>query len=331
MGHYLYFETAFHHMGDMFFMRNLIKSSAEIGANGVKFQVLIDYDSFLSEQHSMYKEFKKGTFTIDEWREIFGYASSFGLDIIFMPICPASFKLLEDTTYDVKYIDIHSVSFYDEIVLTLIKQTGIPVILGIGGRETKEIDEKIVFFGNQIKVLMVGFQAFPSNIEEVKLGKISWLRKKYPSIAIGYADHSSYDSDFAISSNLWAFLLGAEFFEKHLTIAEGQDRWDYQSALGVEKCKQIIKELDFLDHKVMGHTEEDYDKIEGKERIYRNRQKVAVSSKDLNMGYQLKKDDVILRMLDSAEGIIDVNLLIGKKTKTTIKKGERLSFVNISI
>ena len=324
MAHYFYTETAFHHMGEMDFMKRLIKASAEINAAGIKFQVLIDYDSFFSEEHSMYTDFRRAMFTVDEWREIFRYTHSLGLDIIFMPICTDAFQLLKDDSYSIKYIDIHSVSFYDEGVLSLIKQSGIPVILGIGGRNSDEIDAKLRFFGDQLKVIMVGFQAFPSKIEELRLGKIQWLMEKYSKLSIGYADHSSFESEHAIVSNEWAFLLGATFFEKHITVAEGEDRWDFQSAISVERCKILIERLKFLDNDVMRYQPNEFDIIEGKELVYRNRQKIAVAKGPLSMGHVLGESDIALKMLDSTEGIVDWKSLLGKRVSADVKQGEKL-------
>jgi len=328
---YFYTETAFHHMGDMAFLKSLIDASAEVGAHGVKFQVLIDYDSFIADQHSMYEEFKKGTFTVIEWRKIFSYTNSKGLDIIFMPICADSFQLLQSEDYQIKFLDIHSVSFYDQEVLGLIKESGLPVILGIGGRTTKEVDVKIEFFGDQLKTLMVGFQAFPTNIEEMKIGKIAWLKQKYPQLEIGYADHSPFDSQHAIASNEWAYLLGATYFEKHITTHPGLERWDWQSALSVENTKELIVKIRFLDKQVMAYSENDFDQIEGKELTYRNRQKIAVALNGLSEGHVLKEEDIAMKMLDSTEGIVDWKSLIGKTCTQPILKGEKLHYHNLDI
>lgn len=324
MATFFYTETAFHHMGDKAFMFELIDRSAEIGAQGIKFQVLLDYDSFISVKHSMYHEFKKGMFTEAEWVEIFLYTKSKDLEIIFMPICKDSMKLLDNNDFEISYIDIHSVSFYDQEVLAAIKERSYPIILGIGGRNSSEINDKLAYFGEQMKVLMVGFQAFPSNVDDLKLGKISWLKKKYPNLQIGYADHSAWDSEDAIRSNEWAYFLGARYFEKHITSKPGEERWDWQSALSVDGCEKIIHSLEFLDSKVMRYNELDFDQIEDRELVYRNRQKVAVAARNLAAGTVLKASDIQLRMLDSTEGEVDIQSLLSKRTNRDVEKGEKL-------
>lgn len=324
MSYYLYTETAFHHMGEMDFIKGLIDASKRVGAKGVKFQVLIDYDSFMSQQHSMYEGFKKGTFTAQEWREIFEYTNASGLDIIFMPLCVPAFDLLKSDKYKIKYIDIHSVSFYDEAILKEIKNSGIPVILGVGGRTSSEIDEKIAYFGTQLEVIMVGFQAFPSQIEDLRLGKIKWLKEKYTDRQVGYADHSSYENEHCVTTNEWAYILGARFFEKHITTDEGAERWDFQSAMGEEKFNQMVAKLDFLDKEVFKYSEEDFDKIEDKELTYRNRQKILVAATALSKGHVVGKQDIAFKMIDNAVGVYDDSLVIGKTLIEDIPVGGKI-------
>jgi N,N'-diacetyllegionaminate synthase len=313
----------------MDYLLKLIDTSAEIGANGIKFQILLDYDWQISKKHSMYEEFKKAMFTESVWREIFSYTANKGLDIILMPSCPKSFNLIHDKNYNIKYIDIHSVAFHDSILLQKVKESNIQVILGVGGRTTKEIDEKIIYFGDQLNVLMVGYQSFPSKIENIKLEKIKLLKNKYQKVKIGYADHSSFDSDHAISSNEWAYILGAQFFEKHLTIEEGIERWDFQSAIGPTKMKTLIEKLNFIDKEVFKYSELELDTIEDSELVYRNRQKIAVATKNLKSGEILTHFDITFKMIDNTHGLSTSELLIGKSLNKDIQEDDRITLDDV--
>ncbi|MBC8883220.1 N-acetylneuraminate synthase family protein [Flavobacterium piscinae] len=71
-------------------------------------------------------------------------------------------------------------------------------------------------------------------------------KKDFPNFKIGYADHSSFDDEYAVLSNEYARLLGATIFEKHFTLDEGLERVDFNSAIGVKKCKQYWTELILL-------------------------------------------------------------------------------------
>ena len=80
---------------------------------------------------------------------------------------------------------------------------------------------------------MVGIQAFPSTLGDVKLERITYFARKYPGITIGYADHSSYSDQMSKTSNEYAFILGARLFENILPLKKVK-RTDWQSALSTE-------------------------------------------------------------------------------------------------
>jgi N,N'-diacetyllegionaminate synthase len=307
---YFYTETAFHHQGDMAFMKGLIDASKSSGANGVKFQVMTRTSDFISTKHKAFKDLDSYCFDIKQWHEIFVYTKNAELDIIMMPLNTEAFELLN--SFDVKYLDIHSVSFYDNVLLKNIKNSKKEIILGVGGRTLNEIEEKINFFGDKLKVLMVGFQSFPSKLEDVKIGKIAFLKNKFPNLHIGYADHSAFDNIYAITSNEYASILGATIFEKHITTSEGIERVDYSAAVSSDKMREIIEKVNFINE----YVNTDYDtsfEFTTAETIYRERQLRCVVKKDLKAGTIFNEDMILLKLIDDQiDAFSNVNDLIGK-------------------
>lgn len=313
---YFYIETAFHHEGDLDYLKELIYNAKLIHADGVKFQVLTNIDDFVAIQHSGYNQLKEYCFNFNQWCEIFEYTKSLNLDIILMPLNIEALKLVD--IFPIKYIDIHSVSFNDIFLLEKINEYQQNIILGIGGRTYEEIKEKIIFFKNKVKVLMVGFQSFPSKLEDVNLGKIKYLVEEFSDFSIGYADHSSFDDENAILSNEYARLLGATVFEKHVTLNEGIERVDYNSAISFEKMKQIIERINFIESYILKDKNAAYE-LNDKELVYRNRQLVCVSTKAIEKGNYIKKDDVCFKMVsDSNNCITNSSELIGRISSENI-------------
>lgn len=307
---YFYIETAFHHEGDFNYLKELIYNAKLINADGVKFQVLTNIDDFIAFQHSGYDILKKYCFSFNEWSSIFEYTKSLDLDIILMPLNKEALKLVD--IYPIKYIDIHSVSFNDIFLLEEIFKFHQHIILGIGGRTYEEILEKINFFDDKVKVLMVGFQSFPSKLEDINLGKIKQLVNDFPKFLIGYADHSSFDDENAISSNEYARLLGATIFEKHVTLNEGIERVDYNSAISFEKMKRIIEKINFIESNILVDNKTAYE-LNEKEIVYRNRQLVCISNKIIEKGNYINKEDICFKMVsDSSNCITNSNDLIGR-------------------
>ncbi|WP_144281544.1 N-acetylneuraminate synthase family protein [Chryseobacterium echinoideorum] len=316
---YLYTETAFHHEGDYNYLMQLIDESKRIGVNGIKFQVLTNCGDFVSPKHKDYDILSKFCFSYDQWNNILSYTQSIGLDIILMPLNTEAIKL----SHFAKYIDIHSVSFNDRNLLEKINSTECKIILGIGGRTEDEVDDLISFFGKKVEVLMVGFQSFPSALEDVNLAKINYYHQKYPSLRIGYADHSSYNDKFSIISNDYARFLGATVFEKHITMKEGEERTDYSSAVSGDKIKEIMNNLNFIDTYILhkNHLE-----MSVAENNYRNRQLIAVATKSLAAGTILKEDDISLKLYHQSENQHNIkDELIGKKLLENIEKDYPIS------
>ena len=313
MSYYFYTETAFHHEGDCSYLKKLIDLSFEVGSNGIKFQVLFELNSLISSTHSNYSDLRRLIIPPSEWRSVFDLSIEKGLDIIAMPLDCSVFDFFLDYKKHIKYLELHSVSFNDYSLKKRIKESKIPLILGSGGRTLKEIDSLISFFGNQVEVLMHGFQSFPSKIENIRLDKISFLASKYPDLKIGFADHSSFDDDFSITSNEYAYLLGARVFEKHITLNEGVKRIDYESSLGSDKLKLIIDKLNFLDTQIF-KNKNDFSILNDYELKYRRRQKIAVASKKIKKGEFFSQDNVAFKMSDTQSDLNDFSLLINKKS-----------------
>jgi len=292
---YFYCETAFHHQGDFDYLKKLIDAAKEAGAQGVKFQVLTRVGDFVSTANKAYAALAGYVFDIGQWREIFPYAQSAGLDIILMPLNTEALELARE--FPIKYIEIHSVSFNDKALHAAIKTSGCDLIIGVGGRTMEEIGAMKIEFGAQLKVLMSGFQAFPSDLADIKLGKIAYLARRYPELKIGYADHSAFDNEFAVLANDYAYLLGARVFEKHIAIEEGVERVDFSAAVSKEKIADSIRRLAFLrDHALL--AENDYLSFNAPEQRYRDRQLVCVASRDLKTGEIISAEDIALKLAD---------------------------------
>lgn len=313
--YYLYTETAFHHEGDVNYLKNLIQASKESGANGIKFQVLTNPTDFISKSHSSFQELSSFCFAKSTWKDIFKYTEALDLDIIMMPLNIEALELCNE--FSIKYLEIHSVSFRDKTLHEKVKDSNVDLILGIGGRSQDEINYLLEFYDEQVKILMVGFQAFPSELSDIKLGKIEHLKRMYPKLKIGYADHSSFDSEYAIKSNEYAYLLGAEVFEKHITLKENKDRVDSASAISKEKISEIIKRLSFIRDKVIVRKDEIF-QFSDSEKKYRQRELKLVAAINLKKGDIINESSLNLKMIDHEKAISDPKLVLGKKCSQDI-------------
>jgi N,N'-diacetyllegionaminate synthase len=307
---FLYAETAFHHEGDYAYLKSLVDMAAETGCQGVKFQVLIDLDDLMSSLHANYQNAKKWLLRQNQWSNILEYANSKHLKIVAMPCDVAAVSMIEKLSFSIEFYDIHSVSFYDHKLLETIKCTGKPVILGVGGRTLEEMATSKEFFGDQLAVFMVGFQAFPSDLRHTRIGMIPFLKNLFPDCTIGYADHTDFRDEWGVKSFEYAYLLGARVFEKHLTCNEGVARVDYEAAVGYDKMVTIREKLLFLDE-LIGHGPNELFSLSEKEVAYRNRQKVLVAARPIMAGEGMSVANTRLKMANGSEAYTEVKELEG--------------------
>lgn len=313
---YVYAETAFHHEGDEAYLVALIRSAADSGVQGIKFQVCVDFNALISTAHPAYSTLSKYVFSAEQWRKAIDLARSLNLDVIVMPLDVESVRLAQERIDAVKYIELHSVAFNDQDLKDACRSSAIPLIIGAGGRTLDEIIDIKQYFGEQLKVVMTGFQAYPSKIADAKLLRIAELKRMFSDMIIGYADHSKYDDRWAVDSNAIAYTLGARMFEKHITLDEGEERVDYESAIGKAKMQEIVTQLRELEF-VLNMSQDSFEMTEA-EVGYRNRQKVAVAAHELRAGHVLREEDISLKMAGRFDGFFKKQDLIGRSLKVDI-------------
>jgi N,N'-diacetyllegionaminate synthase len=325
---YFYTETAFIHQGDVEYMLNLVKSSAAAGAHGIKFQVILDYDALISKANPNYHSFKAAMISKSDWEKIFLYAKECGLDIIMILGDEQVAKTVNNEwKHFVKYIDVAPAGFIYQPVLDYIRQSNIDVIMGVGGRTKNEIDEKLAFFGEQVKVLMFGHQAFPTQLHQSAIGKIPLLAKEYPNLILGYADHTPYNSVWSRQLHSIAYMLGARCFEKHIGIIEGEERFDYMTASSEESLRNMIMDMTDLAEKKVEIPF--LHKLNPSEIKYTARQLKAVAARDMAAGELLAESDIRYKMFESEDGFDYCTKITGKKVTLPVQADFPFTAANI--
>lgn len=319
---YVYAETAFHHEGDVPYLRRLVDEAAEAGAGGIKFQVLLDPLALFSPLHPALESLKGWVLSEDAWVGVAGYAVSRGLELVWMPLDVGAVRLAQRFASNIRFLEIHSVSFYDQELLEAILASDCAVGVGVGGRTLAEIESLRSILGSRLTALVVGFQAFPTALEDVRLQRIADLRARFPEVQIGYADHSDPAHESAVVSNEYAYLLGATLFEKHLALPGTHHQTDLDSAVFPDCLKEIVARLKSL-HGML--TEFESWEFPEKERIYRHRQKVWVAAVDLPQGATLKAGDLVLRMMPGSDGLGGEVQLWGRTLRSPVLRGAIVS------
>ena len=143
----------------------------------------------------------------------------------------------QSTPFDLKSLDIlqklsvhtykiASCDITNFLLLEAVAKTRKPIFLSTGAANLHEIREAVNFISkyNTKIVIMHCILCYPTNLENANLNSITFLKKKFPNIPIGFSDHT-----LGILAPTIASSLGAMVIEKHFTInkklKKSADHW----------------------------------------------------------------------------------------------------------
>lgn len=322
-------ETAFSHEGDFNYLLKQIKAAKQANADFIKFQVFINKAEYITRLHPSYNMLDKWMFTEEQWLNAFEYAKKNKLKILVLPLNASSVKFCLKNDKLIELYEIHSICFNEIDVLKRLRDTKKKIVLGIGGRLPQEIDFAISTMQkkNSDIILMYGFQSFPTDMTMINLNKIKNFKQLF-NCEIGYADHSSFENDNFYRLNNFAYLLGAEYFEKHIVIEKGEKRIDFESAISyTDFITMHEKHTEF--NSILGNGDVFY--LNSKEQDYKDRQKQIVVNRDIEKGEKISFNDLSYKI---AVGNSDfeqnkIENIINRTASTKIKKDTPIKFEHI--
>ena len=194
------------------------------------------------------------------------------------------------------------------------------MILGTGMSTIQEVKQAIKIIkmeeNNQIITLHCTTN-YPCPIEDVNLNAMSTMKKELGCL-VGYSDHT-----LGILVPIMAVALGACVLEKHFTIDRKLPGPDHKASLEPDELKNMIKQTRDAE-KALGS----YDKkpTEKEKNIMRLVRKSIVAKKDIKKGTIIDKDMLTIKRPGTGLTPVEIDKIIGMKTKRDITKDEVLQY-----
>jgi len=228
-------EIGINHNGNLDIARKLISAAVLANCDAVKFQKRTPSKCVPKEQHDILRETPWGLITYLEYRSRleFGYEEYRTIDeycrshnILWHASCwdKASVDFIEQ--FDPPCYKIASACLTEDNLLRHHRRYRHPIILSTGMSTLEQIDHAVEILGTENLILMHCTSAYPAKLEELNLGAIQTLKKRY-DVPVGYSGH-----EVGLATSVAASTIGACIIERHITLDRAM--WGSDQAASVE-------------------------------------------------------------------------------------------------
>jgi spore coat polysaccharide biosynthesis protein SpsF (cytidylyltransferase family)/sialic acid synthase SpsE len=238
-------EVANTHGGDKKYLLDLIQEFESFNQHGIKFQPLHP-EKIATPDFQWYPVYQELFFERDEWKEIIEKAKEskrVWLDLF----DTYGVAILKDNLGSLYGIKLQASILYNEEVIEALAEadcSSLKLIINISAIDLEQVKERIESLQKKIApeqiLLEVGFQAYPTQLQDCGLNKIKVLKERF-DFPIVFADHAAGESKDALTLPLIASMLGADYLEKHVMHSSLETKYDHFSAIQVDKYRELVQ------------------------------------------------------------------------------------------
>jgi len=187
----------------------------------IKFQYR-DLNSFIHpdfrtrfDDYPYIKRFLSTELSWEQFEDLTIYAKSKGFLTSATPFDEPSVKRVKEHGHN--FIKVASASFTDWPLWEAIGDTDLPVLASTAGASIQDVDRVVAFLSNRERdfALMHCVAAYPTKNDELKLGRLDFMKNRYGSIPVGFSTHEDPNNLFP---GVVALGMGAQILERHVGV-----------------------------------------------------------------------------------------------------------------
>ena len=321
-------EAGINHNGEIKKAFEMIELGKKSGLNAIKFQTF-SADEFIANvslthtyfsqgkkiTESQYNMFKQCEFSKEEWYKIKEKCDK--EDILFLSTPENSSDLDLLLQIGIPAIKVGSDELINIPLLKEFAKTKLPIILSTGMCTLDEVAKSLNAIGaldDYPTILLVTTSEYPTPNESVNLLKFQTLAKNFPSIPLGFSDHTQ-----GVLASSLACAMGASVFEKHFTLNHNMPGPDHWFSADPNELIQWVKSIR-TSYIMMGSEEVKPTKSEEVLKITARRSIFAIS--EIKEGDEFSMKNIGLRRPGNGLAPEYFEMVLGKKSTKYFKKGE---------
>lgn len=293
----LILECANAHSGNAKLLEDTIRvfSQLEYPRKHIKFQAFHPNKIALPD-FSYYEVYKDLFFPPETWMGLIKLASQL-YDGVWLDVFDLyGVEILKDNIDNVFGVKIQASVAKNQEVFSAIRRlnlTSKTLMFNISGLDICDIQsllERASFLNSQTLVLQLGFQSYPTKIEDSGVQKVKVLKSAFPDILLSMADHSPADDDLSMIVPLIAYTQGCDLIEKHICLNRKSAKYDGWSSLEISEIQILASRLISCCQMTSGMFISEAEKQYLSDSI-----QIPVSKVNLKAGTLISDEDVIYR------------------------------------
>jgi len=327
-------EAGVNHNGDVELAKKMVDVAKEAGADVVKFQTfsaekLVTKDASMASyqskntgiEQSQQEMLKKLELNYEDFDELKKYCDKKEIIFLSTPHTEDAADYLDRLlpAFKIGSGDLTNIPYLEKIA-----KKGKAMILGTGMGTLDEVQYAVNTVrsqGNDKIIILHCTTNYPCPYEEVNLKVINTLKQKVSNCAIGYSDHT-----LGILASLAAVAMGAAVIEKHFTVDKSLPGPDHRSSIDSDELSQLVSSIRRLET-LFGSSDKKPTKSE--QKIMKLVRKSIIATMDVPKDTVLTEEMLTIKRPGTGIQPKDVNKIIGKKTKSFIRKDQVINFEDI--
>ena len=318
-------EACDNHFGNIDNAKQLVLKAKSAGADIIKFQHHIPDEEMLKNvpksknfKISLYNFLKKYALKLKDHEELINFCKKKKIQYLCTPF---SYKAAcELNEIGVDFFKIGSGEFTDYPFIRKLCEFKKPIILSTGMSTIKDIDfvyEKLLKIKKNQIIFMNCTSEYPPRLEDINLGFITKMQKRYSKFIIGHSDHTNN-----IYTSLGAVALGARLIEKHVYLDKKNFGADRDVSISFKQLESLVKGI-----KVLEKSLDDEKMIYKLEKpIEKWAKRSLVSVRHIKKNQILKAEDIWSKRPGTGIPSRFYDKFIGKKVKKEIKMNTLLNY-----
>ena len=242
-------EFANSHSGDQEVLYKMVDEVAKFSYpnRGIKFQVFSP-EGIALEDFEWFEVYQEITFNTKFWNELISYTFE-KVKVIWIDIFDLfGLEVIEQNDNKIYGIKLQASVIENYEIRQKLQAMDISnkrLMINVSGFQLDKITQLIEEF-NQLNpkelILQVGFQSYPTKIEDTGLNKIKILKNLF-SNKVCLAEHIDAETEAAIDVPIYGVASGAGIIEKHFCLNRKESKYDHYSSLTVNEFERLFEKL----------------------------------------------------------------------------------------